>query len=135
MVFAPFDYIDDRLRFYPLNFYARCVEVVPRGFTTSLVAALPSWEQARNKLPTSYLCATGYASVPMLGRALAEPVAPGKPEKRNREVISDLFSTRQRRSQRGSERAVYNFSASCVEVERIESKKLWAGGRRAECAR
>ena len=27
----------------------------------------------------------------MLGRALAEPVAPGKPEKLNREVISDLF--------------------------------------------
>src|ERR1017187_4428440 len=104
-------------------------------FTTSLVAATPRWEQARNNFPTSYLCATGYASVPMLGRALAEPVAPGKPEKRNREVISDLFSTRQRRSQRGSERAVYNFSASCVEVERIESKKLWAGGRRAECAR
>src|ERR1039458_6767400 len=80
-----------RLRFYPLNFYARCGEVVHRAFTTSLVAALPRWEQARNKLPTSYLCATGYASVPMLGRALAEPVAPGKPEKLNREVISDLF--------------------------------------------
>ena len=61
------------------------------AFTTSLVAAMPRWEQARNNFPTSYLCATGYASVPMLGRALAEPVAPGKPEKLNREVISDLF--------------------------------------------
>jgi hypothetical protein len=27
----------------------------------------------------------------MLGRALAGPVAPGKPEKLNRQVISDLF--------------------------------------------
>ena len=35
----------------------------------------------------------------MLGRALAEPVAPGKPEKLNREVISDLFPTRHSRNQ------------------------------------
>src|ERR1017187_2040467 len=41
----------------------------------------------------------------MLGRALAAPVAPGKPEKLNREVISDLFPTRRSRNQRGSERA------------------------------
>ena len=39
------------LRFYPLNFYARCGEVVHRAFTTSLVAALPRWERAGNNFP------------------------------------------------------------------------------------
>src|ERR1019366_5344933 len=65
---------------------------------TFLIAAMPRWEQARNKLPTSYLCATGSASVPMLGRALAEPVAPGKPEKLNREVIAGPFLSVRRAS-------------------------------------
>src|ERR1017187_4974554 len=70
-----------------------------RHFQTDNNGKSRTKEQAQNNFPTSYLCATGYASVPMLGRALAEPVAPGKPEKLNREVISDLFPTRQSRNQ------------------------------------
>lgn len=46
-------------------------------------------------------------------------------ERRSRRVPFDpgpvTIPTWHNRNQRGSERAVYNFSASCVEVERKES--------------
>ena len=40
-------------RSYPLNFYARCGEVVHYVFTTSLVAGLPRWERGGYNFPTS----------------------------------------------------------------------------------
>jgi hypothetical protein len=42
----------NRFRFFPLNFYAACGEVVHRAFTTSLVAVTPRWERAGNNFPT-----------------------------------------------------------------------------------
>jgi hypothetical protein len=39
------------VRSYPLNFYARCGEVVHCVFTISLVAALPRWDILRGILP------------------------------------------------------------------------------------
>src|SRR5277367_6429700 len=42
---APFE-----VRSYPLNFYARCGEVVHYVFTASLVAALPRWEAGSERI-------------------------------------------------------------------------------------